>query len=53
MTKTDVLRRRVAELASVLVHDCHPSSEACHCFAQGDVDAWEQARAELAAEVQA
>lgn len=44
----EVLRRRVNDLAQVLVHDCD-RCERCYCFGQGDVDAYEAAKAALAA----
>lgn len=47
-TPIEAQRRIVADLAQVLVHDCLPHSERCYCFGEGDVTAYETAKAKLA-----
>jgi len=42
------LMAKADQLAQVLVHECGPADEHCYCFGQGDVDAYEAVRAELA-----
>ncbi len=40
-------RRTCDQLAQVLVHDCPPWAENCWCYGEGDVRAYEAARAKL------